>query len=88
MRAFFGFPAGHWVHLKASDPIESTFSPSGSAPGSPRTGSRHGAARLAMVFKRIEAASKRTRYVNGPHQVVLIRASAKFEKKIAHRAAR
>ena len=35
-----------------------------------------------MVFKRIDAASKRTRYVNGPHQVVLIRASAKFEKKL------
>jgi transposase-like protein len=25
--AFFGFPAEHWRHLQATNPIESTFSP-------------------------------------------------------------
>jgi hypothetical protein len=38
------------------------------------------AAGLAMVFKLIEAASKRWRYVNGPHLVALARAGARFEK--------
>jgi len=77
--AFFDFPAEHWVHLKTSNPIESTF-----ATVRLRTrvtkgpGSR--AAGLAMVFKLIEAASERWRYVNGPHLVTLVRAGAKFEK--------
>jgi putative transposase len=77
--AFFDFPAEHWVHLKTSNPIESTF-----ATVRLRTrvtkgpGSR--AAGLAMVFKLIEAASERWRYVNGPHLVALVRAGAKFEK--------
>jgi putative transposase len=40
------------------------------------------AAGLAMVFKLIEAASERWRYVNGPHLVALVRAGAKFEKGV------
>ena len=43
----------------------------------PRTkvteGSGSRAAGLAMVFKLIEAASERWRYVNGPHLVALVR---------------
>jgi len=79
--AFYDFPAEHWVHLKTSNPIESTF-----ATVRLRTrvtkgpGSR--AAGLAMVFKLIEAASERWRYVNGPHLVALVRAGAKFEKGV------
>ncbi len=34
--AFYDLPAEHWVHLKTSNPIESTFATSGSGPGSPR----------------------------------------------------
>jgi len=34
--AFYDLPAEHWIHLKTTNPIESTFSPCGSAPGSPR----------------------------------------------------
>ena len=35
-----------------------------------------------MVFKLIEAASERWRYVNGPHLVALVRAGAKFDKGV------
>jgi transposase-like protein len=76
---FYDFPAEHWVHLKTSNPIESTF-----ATVRLRTkvtkgpGSR--AAGLAMVFKLIEAASQHWRYLNAAHLVALVRAGAKFEK--------
>ena len=79
--AFFDMPAGHWVHLKTSNPIESTFSTVRlrtkvtKGPGSRAAG-------LAMVFKLIEAASERWRYVNGPHLAALVRAGAKFEKGV------
>jgi len=79
--AFFEFPAEHWIHLKTSNPIESTF-----ATVRLRTrvtkgpGSR--AAGLAMVFKLVQAAEDRWRYVNGPHLVALVRAGAKFEKGV------
>ncbi len=79
--AFYDFPAEHWVHLKTSNPIESTF-----ATVRLRTkvtkgpGSR--AAGLAMVFKLLQAAEEHWRYVNGAHLVPLVRIGAKFEKGV------
>ncbi len=79
--AFYDFPAEHWLHLKTTNPIESTF-----ATVRLRTrvtkgpGSR--AAGLAMAFKLIEAAQDRWRAVNGPHLVALVRAGARFEKGV------
>jgi transposase-like protein len=79
--AFFDFPAEHWVHLKTTNPIESTF-----ATVRLRTkvtkgpGSR--AAGLAMAYKLIESAQTRWRAVNAPHLVALVRAGAKFEKGV------
>jgi putative transposase len=79
--AFLDFPAEHWVHLKTSNPIESTFSTVRlrtrvtKGPGSRAAG-------LAMVFKLVKAAEDRWRYVNGPHLVALVRAGAKFEKGV------
>lgn len=75
--AFYDYPAEHWVHLRTTNPIESTF-----ATVRHRTkvtkgpGSR--AAGLAMAFKLIESAQKRWRAVNGPHLVALVRAGATF----------
>ncbi len=79
--AFFDFPAEHWVHLKTTNPIESTF-----ATVRLRTkvtkgpGSR--AAGLAMAYKLIESAQTRWRAVNAPELVALVRAGAKFEKGV------
>ena len=62
---FFDYPADHWVHLRTTNPIESTF-----ATVRHRTkitkgpGSR--AAGLAMAFKLIESAQDRWRAVNAP----------------------
>ena len=76
---FFDFPAEHWLHLRTTNPIESTFSSVRArtrvtkGPGSKQAG-------LAMVFKLLEAAEGRWRAVNGPHLVALVRAEARFEK--------
>jgi putative transposase len=78
---FFDFPAEHWLHLKTSNPIESTFSSVRlrtrvtKGPGSKAAG-------LAMAFKLLEAAQDRWRAVNGPHLVALVRAGARFDKGV------
>jgi transposase-like protein len=75
--AFYDYPSEHWIHLRTSNPIESTF-----ATVRHRTrvtkgpGSR--AAGLAMAFKLIESAQHRWRAVNAPHLVALVRAGATF----------
>jgi len=77
--AFFDFPAEHWIHLRTTNPIESTF-----ATVRHRTKVTKGlgskAAGLAMAFKLIEAAQERWRAVNAPHLVALVRAGARFER--------
>jgi putative transposase len=76
---FFDYPAEHWLHLRTTNPIQSTFSPVRArtrvtkGPGSRDAG-------LAMVFKLLEAAEGRWRAVNGPHLVALVRAGARFER--------
>jgi transposase-like protein len=79
--AFFEFPAEHWIHLKTTNPIESTFATVRlrtkvtKGPGSRPAG-------LAMAFKLIESAQQRWRSVNAPHLVALVRAGARFTKGV------
>jgi len=79
--AFYDFPAEHWIHLRTTNPIESTFSTVRlrtkvtKGPGSKAAG-------LAMAYKLIDAAQDRWRVVNAPHLVALVRAGATFKKGI------
>jgi len=56
--AFYDFPAGHWVHLRTTNPVESTFTTVRlrhrvtKGPGSRAAG-------VAMAFKLIESAQRR-----------------------------
>jgi transposase-like protein len=76
--AFYDYPAEHWVHLRTTNPIESTFSTVRNRSKITKgPGSR--AAGIAMAFKLIEAAQSRWRAVNAPHLVALVRAGARFE---------
>ncbi|MBM9459593.1 IS256 family transposase [Nocardioides sp. zg-536] len=76
--AFYDYPAEHWIHLRTTNPIESTFATVRlrqrvtKGPGSRAAG-------IAMAFKLIESAQSRWRAVNAPHLVALVRAGAKFE---------
>jgi len=77
--AFYDYPAEHWIHLRTTNPIESTFATVRlrqritKGPGSRAAG-------VAMAFKLIESAQHRWRAVNAPHLVALVRAGARFEK--------
>jgi transposase-like protein len=76
---FYNYPAEHWVHLRTTNPIESTFATVRlrqrvtKGPGSRAAG-------VGMAYKLIESAQQRWRAVNAPHLVALVRAGARFEK--------
>lgn len=78
---FYHYPAEHWVHLRTTNPIESTFATVRlrqrvtKGPGSRAAG-------VVMAFKLMEAAQRRWRAVNAPHLVALVRAGAAFENGI------
>ncbi len=77
--AFYDYPAEHWIHLRTTNPIESTFATVRLRTRvTKRPGSR--VAGVAMAFKLIESAQARWRAVNAPHLVALVRAGARFEK--------
>ena len=74
---FMHYPAAHWLHLRTSNAIESTF-----ATVRARTRTTKGAgsrdAGLSMAFKLLLMAEKRWRKVNSAHLVSLVQAGVKF----------
>ena len=62
---FYDYPAEHWVHLRTTNPIESTFA---TVRLRTKVTKGHGskAAALAMAFRLIESAQRRWRMVNDP----------------------
>jgi putative transposase len=76
---FYDFPAEHWVHLRTTNPIESTFATVrlrqrvAKGPGYEPPVSR-------WRFNPIDSAEQRWRAVNAPHLVPLVRAGATFHK--------
>ena len=85
--AFYDFPAEHWIHLRTTNPIESTFatvrnrSKITKGPGSRAAG-------IAMAYKLIEAAHSGWRAVNAPHLVALVRAGEVRERQTRRTARR
>jgi transposase-like protein len=83
---FYAFPAEHWLHLRTSNPIESTFATirlrhrrtKGS--GTRRTS-------LAMMFKLGQSAEKRWRRLNGHQQITHLLAGKTFKDGIQQDAA-
>jgi putative transposase len=74
---FYDFPALHWLHLRTTNPIESTF-----ATVRLRTtktkGSGSRLACLTMVFKLMESASKKWRQLNGSPLLTKVIAGVRF----------
>lgn len=74
---FMNYPAAHWIHLRTTNAIESTF-----ATVKARTRSTKGAgsrnAGLAMAFKLLLMAEKRWRRINSPHLAALVQAGVRF----------
>jgi transposase-like protein len=75
--AFYDFPKEHWVHLRTTNPIESTFSTVRLRTRVTRgAGSRKAA--LAMAYKLLDAAQARWHNISAPELVPLVRAGAIF----------
>ena len=78
---FYDYPAAHWVHLRTTNPIESTF-----ATVRARTKVTKGAGSrrrgLMMAYKLLDAAQDRWRKVNSPELVAQVRAGIEFKDGI------
>jgi transposase-like protein len=70
---FYDCPAEHWVHLRTTNPIESTFTTVRLRQRVTRV-----PARARPAFRPIESAQSRRRAANAPHLVALVRAGARF----------
>lgn len=76
--AFYDFPAEHWVHIRTTNPIESTFATVRlRSKRSKNCGSRE--TTLTMVFKLLESAEKRWRKFKGFSKLELVINNVKFK---------
>ncbi len=75
--AFYDFPAEHWVHLRTSNPIESTF-----ATVRHRTARTKGcvsrASFLGLAFKLVKEAEHSWRRINAPERITELLAGVAF----------
>ncbi|MEU8735648.1 transposase [Streptomyces tendae] len=78
--AFYDFPAEHWLPLRTTNTIESTFQGQVVDQGHPRR--RQSGAAPAVVFKRVDSAHARWQAVTAPHLVTLVRAGAQFKNGV------
>ena len=83
---FYDFPAEHWIHLRTTNPIESTFSTVRLRHGRTK-GNGNRRACLTMVFKLVESAQKRWRRLNGHQQILPLLQGKKFVDGILQDAA-
>jgi putative transposase len=83
---FYNYPAEHWVHIRTTNPIESTF-----ATVRLRTDKTKGSgsriACLTMVFKLVESAQKRWRALNGSTLIPDVITGVKFVDGVKDQAA-
>jgi putative transposase len=74
---FYDFPALHWIHLRTTNPIESTFA-TVRLRTSKTKGSGSRSACLTMVFKLMESAAKKWRLLNGSPLLAKVIAGVRF----------
>ncbi len=75
--AFYDFPAEHWIHLRTTNPIESTFATVRLRHRKTKgNGTRK--ACLTMVYKLMESAAKRWRLLNGSDHLPEVIAGVQF----------
>jgi len=79
--AFYDFPAIHWIHLRTTNPIESTFATVRLRTKRSRScGNRD--TTLSMVFKLLQSAQKRWKRIKGFDQLKLVVDNAQFRDGI------
>src|SRR5690606_38227180 len=76
--AFYDFPAEHWIHIRTTNPIESTFA---TVRLRHRRTKGNGTRRacLTMVFKLMQSAQKRWRLLNGAERLPDVLAGIPFK---------
>jgi transposase-like protein len=75
--AFYDYPAEHWVHIRTTNPIESTFATVRLRTKRSRNcGSRE--TTLAMVFKLLQSAQKRWKRIKGFRKLELVVNNVRF----------
>ena len=76
--AFYDFPAEHWIHIRTTNPIESTFATVRLRTKKTRNcGSRD--TTLAMVYKLMQSAEKRWRKISGFSLLTLVVNNVEFK---------
>ena len=78
LTTYFDYPAEHWIHLRSTNPIESSFA---TVKLRTRVTKGAGSATMAetMAFKLLRECEKRWRRVNAPHLVEKVLEGVEFK---------